>query len=275
MLSQPLPPAAAPLGREHDEIERVRDLDLQPCRAAAARFVAARRRLRHDAFVTERRAPRRGTPARRRDRSSTSRGTFSARRHDAREPFEALGERPVDEVLAVDVQAIERRTATTATCPSGLRRRACGRSGASCLGTAAAGRPRVSASTSPSRIAAPRRHRRDRARDLRHARRDVAPRSRVNAHAVVAFVDLHARAVELVLEHGRRRAPRARSSTSLRRAREHRRQRLVERQAKTLEPCAARLERGSRNGRDAAGEHDRAPHVGRRDTRQRPQSRPP
>ena len=47
-------PAVAPFGGEDDEIERVRALDLEPARAAVARFVGRIERLRHHAFVAAR-----------------------------------------------------------------------------------------------------------------------------------------------------------------------------------------------------------------------------
>ena len=50
-------PAVAPFRREHDEIERVRALDLEPARAAIAGFVGRIERLRHHAFVAGRDAP--------------------------------------------------------------------------------------------------------------------------------------------------------------------------------------------------------------------------
>ena len=44
--------AVTPFRREHHEIERVRALDLEPARAAIARFVGRIQRLRHQAFVS-------------------------------------------------------------------------------------------------------------------------------------------------------------------------------------------------------------------------------
>ena len=49
-----LAPAVAPLGGEHDEVERVRALDLEPARAAAAGLVGRVERLRHHALVAAR-----------------------------------------------------------------------------------------------------------------------------------------------------------------------------------------------------------------------------
>ena len=186
-------------------------------------------------------------------------------RHDAREPLEPLGERPVDEILAVRVQAIEAEQRQRQRVLELARRRACGRTGASCPGTAARGRPRASARAlrrrGSRRAPATRRSALSISGTLAVTSRPVRENTRTPA---VAFVDLHARAVELVLEHGRReRGERARRRP--RRAREHRRQRLVERQPKPLEPGAACLERGARDGRQAARQHDGAAHVGRRD----------
>ena len=47
-------PAVTPFGREHHEIERVRALDLEPARAAAAGLVRRIERLCHHAFVSGR-----------------------------------------------------------------------------------------------------------------------------------------------------------------------------------------------------------------------------
>ena len=49
--SLPGAPTVAPFGREHDEIERVCALDLEPARAAIARLVGRVERLRHQAFM--------------------------------------------------------------------------------------------------------------------------------------------------------------------------------------------------------------------------------
>ncbi len=224
----------------------MRDLDLEPRRAAAAGLVEAARRLRHDAFVAER---ERGVEKR-------LRGAAVARheprhvqlaRHDLREPSKPLGERPVDEVFAVGVQAIEREqrqrqrtleardVELAAEPPHRVLERP----------RAALGRQREHLAVEDRSA---RRQRRDRALDLRHARRDVAPCPRKHAHAAVAFVDLHARAVELVLEHGLAMS-RQRAVDVFRRAREHRRQRLVERQPKALERRAAARKHGACDGR--------------------------
>ena len=42
----------APLRGEHDEVERVQPLDLEPCRGALARLVGRAQRFRHHAFVS-------------------------------------------------------------------------------------------------------------------------------------------------------------------------------------------------------------------------------
>ena len=49
-----MPPAVAPFGGEHDEVERVRALDLEPARAAPAGLVGRVERLHHHAFVAAR-----------------------------------------------------------------------------------------------------------------------------------------------------------------------------------------------------------------------------
>ena len=52
-LGEPsVPSAIAPLGGEHDQIQRVRSFDLEPARATIACFVRRRQRFGHDAFVT-------------------------------------------------------------------------------------------------------------------------------------------------------------------------------------------------------------------------------
>src|SRR4051794_2685549 len=65
--------AAAPLRRQHDEIERPRLLHLQPCLAAAPRRVCAGDRLRHYPFVAGRERP-----------LGEGRGHVGIRRHDPR-----------------------------------------------------------------------------------------------------------------------------------------------------------------------------------------------
>src|SRR6185503_12606926 len=98
--------AAAPLGREHHEIERVRDLELPPCRAAAAGFVEAAGRFRHDPLVTEaerslEKRLRGGAIARREPRHLEPGWQYRA------QAIKPLREGLVDEVLAFGVQAIE------------------------------------------------------------------------------------------------------------------------------------------------------------------------
>ena len=81
-------------------------------------------------------------------------------------------------------------------------------------------------------------------------------------------MDLHARAVELVLEDGG--AERLeRVVDVLRRAREHRRERLVERQPKALEPGATFRQRGARDRCQAARQHAGPAHVGGRNVGRR------
>ena len=133
-------PAVAPFGREHDQVERVRALDLEPAGAAAARFVRRVERLRHHAFVAARERvgeevlgggdiggdeprDRRAAPAARR------RAQRSARAPAGRPAACRRG------------RGSRRRTPRAAARRAGARRRACGRSAASSPGTAAARRP--------------------------------------------------------------------------------------------------------------------------------------
>ena len=183
-VAQPaLPAAVAPLGGEHDEVERVRRLDLEPARPAASRLVRSVERLHHHALVAVRERLARGTaPPRRRPRSrcearAALRG--SARRERANRSRQDGRARPRRRGGAG-----RRRRARAARRRVTPPRQAGGRTGASSPGTGAADRRSSSAITSPSRIAALEREPTQRVHDLRHAVRHVGKVPRIGADLV-------------------------------------------------------------------------------------------
>ena len=111
-----------PLGGENDEIERVRGLDLDPTCTSPARLVRRVERLHHDAFVATREGvleePLRGVPV-----------VGLDARHDERtrkplvERREPVAQRHVDQVLSVDVEAVEEEGRERRRRCEGLRRR--------------------------------------------------------------------------------------------------------------------------------------------------------
>ena len=102
----PLPAPVPPLGGEDDEVERVRGLHLQPAGAAPARLVRRIERLHHHALVA---ACERLVEKRLRDDRIV--GLYPRNdqllRETRRERDEPLAGRSVDEVGAVDVEAVE------------------------------------------------------------------------------------------------------------------------------------------------------------------------
>ena len=112
------------------------------------------RRLRHDALVAERQSPVEkrlcGRTIARRRAAARSRagGTTCASRSSRSASGRSMRSSPSQCRQSNDEQRQRHRR------PCARRRRACGRTGASCPGTAGRGLPAVSASTSPSRIAA-------------------------------------------------------------------------------------------------------------------------
>ena len=99
-------PAAAPFGREHDEVERVGDLDLEPRGAAAAGLVGRRERFRHQSLVS---------PVERVAQEPLGRLTLrghdarhdQVRRHVSGERRDALLGRAIDQIRAVRMQTVE------------------------------------------------------------------------------------------------------------------------------------------------------------------------
>ena len=99
---------------------------------------------------------------------------------------------------------------------------------------------------------------------LRHAVGHVGEVPRVGAHLVALHVHLQPRAVELPLD---RRLAEAfeRSRDVRRRLREHRLDRLQQRQPERREPFAARRQRRGGDVSEVAGQHQRPPHLAGRD----------
>ena len=126
-----LAPAVTPLRREHDEIERVQPLDLEPRRRAPAGFVRRRQRFRHHAFVP---AGERVVVERLRCgriAGHETRASGATRGNARRQRVDALRVRRVGQRVARRSACSRRRTPTTAATPASSSRRACGRSGAS------------------------------------------------------------------------------------------------------------------------------------------------
>ena len=99
----------------------------------------------------------------------------------------------------------------------------------------------------------------DRSYDLGYRRGDVVAGACVDANVVAVLVRLHARAVELPFErrHGNARH---RVRDVVGRLRQHRRERLKQRDGEAAQTCRAVGERGRRDTRDPAGDHRRPAH---------------
>ena len=242
----------APLRGEHDEVQRVDRLDLEPRGAAPAGGVRRVERLHHDALVpggdggVERRLRGRGI-AGHRPRDPV------LGRHDPLEHRGALGERGVEQVVAVDVQHVEeqRRERDRARLAGAeARRRDLERLGAAVL----AQRDRLAVEHDRAD-----RERAGDGHDLRQAVGDVVERPRVDRHVVAGPVDLDAGAVELPVDRrGRDLADRARDVG--RRAGEHRGQRPPDLERDGVEPVAAFGERDRGDRAEVAAQHQRAPY---------------
>ena len=218
--------AAAPLGGEHDEVERVRALDLEPARAAAARLVGGVERLRHDAFVAARQ--RIGIEGlRRADVRRDQARDDERRRHRVGERVEALVRRPVHERHAVAVQAIEEehreRQLGAHARDVELAAEAAHRHLERLRRTARGERDRFAVEDQLARRQVA--HRLD---DLGHRGRHVVQGARVDPDLVAGLVHLHAGAVDLPFEGGGAEQ-RERRGDVVGRLREHRLQRAEQR----------------------------------------------
>src|ERR1700757_399694 len=97
-----------PLGGQHDEIERVSALDLEPARSAVARLVKRVHRLRHQTFVPGRdggivEGARRGLGGSHYSRNAQSCGNRESKY------FEALARRKVRDRPLAEAQAVEEK----------------------------------------------------------------------------------------------------------------------------------------------------------------------
>src|SRR5207249_10917441 len=99
-------PAMAPLRRQHDQIEGVRTLDLEPALAPIAGFVGGIERLRHDTLMAGR---ERGLieGARRGFRGGDEPWDLQRRRYGLAERLEALARRAGGDAQRIDSQAVE------------------------------------------------------------------------------------------------------------------------------------------------------------------------
>ena len=100
------PTTRPPLDREHDQVERVDRLHLAPLRAPPTGGVAGRERLHHHALVAGAPTRRRGF-ARATASSSVRTPGIRARPGIDSRSIESFRQRPVDEVVAVEVQDVE------------------------------------------------------------------------------------------------------------------------------------------------------------------------
>ena len=253
MLSQALAAAVAPLGGEHDEVERVHRLDLQPAGAAPAGGVGRVERLHDHALVArahcvgEHRAGGLGV---RRDRARHAQRLG----HDGREPLGAGGARLVEDVLAVDVQDVEeqRRERHVAA----RRAEVAGRDLERLRAAVGAQRDRLAVEHDAAH------GQRERGlHELRHARGDVVERAREDGDVAAVAVDLDAHAVELPLD--------GRGAELLHRGRdvgggggEHRAQRAADLEAERLQRVDTAGDRGRRHRPEVAAQHQRPPQVG-------------
>ena len=105
----------APLGREHDQVQRRHRLDLAPGRAPAARLVGRADGLDHHALVTRRQ--RVGQQLGGRARVVGDDVADAPRRRHPPERLEPGTEREVEQVLAIEVQHVEPRRGQAAARP--------------------------------------------------------------------------------------------------------------------------------------------------------------
>ena len=251
-----LPPSVPPLRGEHDQIERVRGLDLEPTRAAPARFVRRRPRLRHDSLV-----PAQERIVEKRLRSVNVVGHETRDGELARqvrfESLESLLCRPVEQVVTVDVKTVEEECGEW---PRGLHRW-------SCLRPESAHRhlERLGSSvvTECDRLAVEH-DRRDierakRSDDLRHPLGDVGEVAGEYTHVVVHTVCLDTRAVELPLDSGTTQLL-ERAGHVLGGLSQHGRDRPQRRQPEASQAVDALAHGDRRDRRQVAGEHRRTPH---------------
>ena len=257
--------AAAPLDGEHDEVEGVPRLDLDPARAAAAGVVGRVQRLHHDALVTGRRPPRRTAGRASSGSVVTVRGTTSAGRQ-ARRPAGRTARGRGSRRGPRRRRAARRRSTTSAAPPRAGPPR---RRGSPCArpspGRGAARPSGVSAIASPSSTsvcagsAAT-------ASTTSGTRSVISSRLRVNTcTSTVVLVHLDADAVELAVDRDRG-AVGARLGHRLGHlggaGGEHRPDRPSGLQAELLERGHATGQCGRGDGQRGAGEHRRAAHGG-------------
>ena len=249
--------AVAPFRGQHDEIECVRALHLQPLRAARARLVRRIERFHHHPFVPA--LERIVVERLRGDRVAGHEPGHAKLRRDRRgQGVEALGPATGHEVPVVAPQAVEKKHRQ-------------GHSRAHCLDvedtTEAAHRvlERVGRPAGFERdrfaveneIPVPRGA--NRRNDFRRGRGDFVPGARVEPHLVSALVDLQARSIELPLE-GRCGDLRQRLGDVVRRLSEHRCERLEQRDRKAGKPFGSFGERAAGDCGNAAADHRRPAH---------------
>ena len=192
-------PARSPLDAEHDQVEGVHGLDLQPARAAAARLVRRGQRLRHHPFVTgvecDVEKPLRGVGVVG-DQAIDAMGF----RHDGVEGSDALAGGPVQQVFAVEMQQVEHEHRQRLRLPGGGDVHAAPETRRRDLEPV-----RTPVGTQGDRLGVGdqvgHRQRQRRLDHLRQAFGDVVEAAGIDRHRVARAVDLHPRAVQLGLEN--------------------------------------------------------------------------
>ena len=255
-----------PLGREHDEVEGVHRLDLEPAGATASGRVARVERLHDYALV----------PARKRV-GEELRCPVGVGRHDARdqqpgreqslEQRHAFGSRAVEELLSVEVQGVEHEQGQRCLGPDlvdvdarpdparGLLERT--------RPPSFAQRDRLTVEDNAAHRQA--QHDVD---ELRHPAGDVVESAGEDAYglAVVApAVDLHAYAVDLPLERGLTELV-ERGCHRLRCLREHRLHRSADLEPELGQSLGARGQRRRSHRAELSTQHHSAPDVVRGQT---------
>ena len=197
----PLTPPVPPLRCEHDEIERVCDLHLEPCGSPTTCVVGRVGRLHHHALVPA------GTriveePLGRSDIVRLDPRDAQLGRKPLVEPLQSLTRRQVDKIFAVQMEDVEeeRRERNLAPEPRPVRP-------APEAAHRHLERPRATVRAESDRLAVEDRRPRIQCQhgldDLGHAIRDLRKIAREHPHVVSRPVDLDARPVELPLDDRR------------------------------------------------------------------------
>ena len=238
-------PPVAPLGAEHDQVEGVHRLHLAPGLAASTGLVGGGQRLHHRALVAGiERVDEHGLPdlwvVGRRRRQTPGTG-------DPVERVEALGQRQIDQVVAVDVQHVEEERPQCTVAHRVLEH------------------PGAAVVADGERLAvehhARHRQRTDHLDDARHPAGDLVEVARPHLDPLALAVHLDADAVELPFDRDRRRDRLGHRGSG---RGEHRLQRSTELESHRLHRGDPSLRSESGDGVDATSQHDRSADDGGR-----------